>query len=210
MLFVVFLLYLYRFIYGEVVNAIPLNGGSYNVLLNTTTKRMASFAASLAILSYLATGVVSATSACTYLSTQVPTLPLVPGTIVLLGIFAMLCCIGIAESSVVALAMFGMHGCTLVGLSFACLWYTWVHPEVMWENLASPYPELNLAGTWISGDAFTALFFGFGSAMLGISGFESSSQFVEEQQPGVFTKTLKVIWIGSFLSISNPPCDSFE
>jgi hypothetical protein len=33
-----------------------MNGGSYNVLLNTTSKRVASIAASLAILSYIATG----------------------------------------------------------------------------------------------------------------------------------------------------------
>ncbi|RQM25019.1 hypothetical protein B5M09_009982 [Aphanomyces astaci] len=54
------ILYLYRYIYGEVVNAIPLNGGSYNALLNTTTKRIASVAAALGILSYVATGAESA------------------------------------------------------------------------------------------------------------------------------------------------------
>jgi len=33
-----------------------------------------------------------------------------------------------------------------------------------------------------------ALFFGFAAAMLGISGFESSANFVEEQADGVFPK----------------------
>jgi hypothetical protein len=33
-----------------------------------------------------------------------------------------------------------------------------------------------------SGGIFTALFLGFSAAMLGISGFESSANFVEEQQ----------------------------
>lgn len=50
------MLYLFRAIYGEAVSALPMNGGSYNVLINTTSKQTAAFAASLAILSYIATG----------------------------------------------------------------------------------------------------------------------------------------------------------
>ena len=41
----------------------------------------------------------------------------------------------------------------------------------------------------------TALFFGFAVALLGISGFESSANFVEEQEAGVFPKTLRNMWI---------------
>ena len=40
-------LYLFRSIYAEVGSAIPLNGGAYNVLLNTTSKARASPHASL-------------------------------------------------------------------------------------------------------------------------------------------------------------------
>jgi amino acid transporter len=47
-----------------------------------------------------------------------------------------------------------------------------------------------------------ALFFGFSAAMLGISGFESSANFVEEQAEGVFPKTLRNMWIA--VSILNP------
>lgn len=49
-------LFLFRKIYGEVVGALPLNGGAYNVLLNSSNKSMASLAACLTILSYVATG----------------------------------------------------------------------------------------------------------------------------------------------------------
>lgn len=48
-------LYAFRAIYGEVVTAIPVNGGSYNALLNTTNKPMAALAACLSMLSYIAT-----------------------------------------------------------------------------------------------------------------------------------------------------------
>lgn len=61
-----FLVYL-RFIYGEAISALPMNGGAYNVLINTTSKPVASFAACLAVISYIATGVVSAATAVSYL-----------------------------------------------------------------------------------------------------------------------------------------------
>lgn len=48
-------LYVFRPIYGEVVTALPVNGGSYNALLNTTSKPMAALAACLSLLSYIAT-----------------------------------------------------------------------------------------------------------------------------------------------------------
>ena len=185
-------LYLYRFIYGEVINAIPLNGGSYNVLLNTTSKRVASFAASLAILSYIATGVVSGTSACTYLATQMPSIDVVTATIVLLFFFAVLSFVGITESSVVALVIFIGHVLTLTVLCSLSIVNVVKHPEILFNNFNTDYPMINMAGEMVSGSATHALFFGMAAAMLGISGFESSSQFVQEQQDGVFPKTLRV------------------
>ena len=38
LLIVAAVLFLFRRIYGEVVGALPLNGGAYNALLNTTSK----------------------------------------------------------------------------------------------------------------------------------------------------------------------------
>ncbi len=59
-------LYLFRRIYAEVGSALPLNGGSYTVLLNTTGKRLAAGAAVLTLLSYIATAVISANEAMHY------------------------------------------------------------------------------------------------------------------------------------------------
>ncbi|ETW07093.1 hypothetical protein H310_03163 [Aphanomyces invadans] len=214
------ILYLYRFIYGEVVNAIPMNGGSYNVLLNTTSKRVASVAASLAILSYIATGVVSGTSACTYLASTFPGIPVVGATVGLLFFFAALTCLGISESAVVALVIFVVHTLTLATLCGLSVWFI-VHNrgQLLYANLfETAYPSINLAGTWIDGDVFSALFFGTSTAMLGISGFESSSQFVQEQAPGVFPKTLRNMWWGvavfnpllSFLSLGVMPLSTMN
>ena len=66
LLIVAAMLYLFRKIYSEVVGALPLNGGAYNALLNTTSKSRASVAACLTILSYMATAVISAGEAMNY------------------------------------------------------------------------------------------------------------------------------------------------
>ncbi|KAJ0396867.1 hypothetical protein P43SY_002974 [Pythium insidiosum] len=207
-------LYFFRYIYEEAVTAIPLNGGSYNVLLNTTSKRTAALAATLGIISYLATGVVSGTSAMQYLNTQVE-IPIVFGTVALLFGFAMLCIIGIAESSTVALVIFVFHVFTLTMLSGLSIFHAITHPHIFWDNMKTDFPSVNVAGTLIQGNVLTAIFFGYSSAMLGITGFETSAQFVEEQERGVFRKTLRNMWVSatfynillSFLSLAVLPLD---
>ncbi|CAK5054202.1 unnamed protein product [Aphanomyces euteiches] len=213
------ILYLYRYIYGEVVNAIPLNGGSYNALLNTTTKRIASIAAALGILSYVATGVVSGTSACTYLQSLVPSLSIVPASIGLLFLFAVLAIIGIRESAGVALVIFIFHATTLIALCVLSLVFVVKDKAAILDsNFNKPYPDINVAGSMVHGSLGTALFFGTSTAMLGISGFETSAQFVEEQAPGVFPKTLRNMWWGvllfnpliSFLSLGVLPLETIS
>ena len=48
----------------------------------------------------------------------------------------------------------------------------------------------------------TDIFYGFSLALLGVSGFETSSNYIEEQKPGVFPKTLRNMWI--VVSVFNP------
>jgi amino acid transporter len=61
-------------------------------------------------------------------------------------------------------------------------------------NWQAPLPDGN--------GVVLAVFFGFSAGLLGISGFESSANFVEEQKPGVFRKTLRNMWIA--VSVFNP------
>src|SRR5665811_2251482 len=81
LLIVSLVLFLFRKIYGEVVGALPLNGGAYNALLNTTSKTVASFAATLTLLSYMATAVISANEAIHYVHTLLDSLPIIIATI---------------------------------------------------------------------------------------------------------------------------------
>ena len=74
-------LYLYKKVYTEVVEALPLNGGAYNCLLNSTSKLTASLAACMTILSYIATAVISAKTAVEYLHHLMPVFPIIVTTI---------------------------------------------------------------------------------------------------------------------------------
>jgi amino acid transporter len=195
LLIVSFVLFLFRKIYGEVVGALPLNGGAYNALLNTTSKSTASFAATLTLLSYMATAVISANEAIHYLHHIVPVLPIIPVTIVLLGIFAALAIGGISESARVAIGIFIFHLSSLVILSGFIIYYL-IHTgtSTFLENWHFP-----LSG---EGSISNAIFLGFAASMLGVSGFESSANFVEEQEKGVFPKTLRNMW--GIVSVINP------
>ena len=193
LLIVAAVLFLYRKIYGEVVGALPLNGGAYNVLLNTTSKSNASVAACLTILSYMATAVISATEAMHYLHNIVPSVNVFIATIGLLTLFLMLTILGISESAVVAVVIFIVHISSMVLLLFAGGWFVMNHGmDIFTTNFKAP----------VEGGIGRALFLGFCVAMLGISGFESSANFVEEQEPGVFRKTLRNMWVA--VSVINP------
>ncbi len=193
LLMVAAVLFLFRRIYGEVVGALPLNGGAYNVLLNTTSKSNASVAAALTILSYMATAVISASEAMHYVHSLLPNFSVLLATVVLLTVFLFLTILGISESSMVAIAIFLLHLFSMILLILSGTWFVIVNGlETFSLNFQSP----------MEGSIRSAIFFGFCAAMLGISGFESSANFVEEQQPGVFRKTLRNMWIA--VTIINP------
>lgn len=185
-------LFLFRNIYTEVVTALPLNGGAYNVLLNTTTKGKASIAACLTLLSYLATAVISAYTAMHYAHNLWHGLKVFAATIALLGFFAFLNLIGISESAIVALLLFTVHILTLTILVVCAGMLVSQDFSTLVINWQTPPP----------GGMLKAIFLGFSAAMLGISGFESSANFVEEQKAGVFPKTLRNMWIA--VAVFNP------
>lgn len=193
LLMVAGVLFLFRRIYGEVVGALPLNGGAYNALLNTTKKSTASVAASLTVLSYMATAVISASEAVKYAHSIWEIIPVVPVTIGVLLIFMGLVILGIGESSKVAIFIFLFHLLSLIILCSFCIYFFFHNGfEVLLANFDLP----------VKGSIGMALFFGFSAAMLGISGFESSANYVEEQKKGVFPKTLRNMWI--VVSVFNP------
>eukprot|EP00927_Polykrikos_kofoidii_P066059 TRINITY_DN61721_c0_g1_i1.p1 TRINITY_DN61721_c0_g1~~TRINITY_DN61721_c0_g1_i1.p1 ORF type:complete len:778 (+),score=98.37 TRINITY_DN61721_c0_g1_i1:81-2414(+) len=180
-------LYCFRSIYGEVVTALPLNGGIYNLLLNSSTKMTASVTACLTILSYTATGVVSAVTAASYVEctpalSSFEKVPLAAG---ILGFFAILMISGMKESSTLASSVFVLHISVLLILV--------VFSIFQMQEMGLGHLQNNLS--WEKQPPIgESIFFGFSSAMLGVSGFETSANFVEEQKPGVFAATLRNMW----------------
>lgn len=221
LLLVAAVLYLFRKIYAEVVGALPLNGGAYNALLNTTSKRAASVAACLTVLSYMATAVISALEGMHYVHNLWHGLDVMLGTIVLLAFFMVLTIIGITESAVVAIGIFITHLATLSLLLIMGVIFVFSNAAghddgglaTAKQNFAQELPAAPGTNDEFAdlssdddvdtpGSLWLALFFGFSVSMLGISGFESSSNFVEEQEHGVFPKTLRNMWIA--VSFFNP------
>ncbi len=192
LLLVAVILFFFRKIYAEVGSALPLNGGTYTLLLNSTNKKLAAGAACLTLLSYIATAVISAGEAMHYAHTLLHGLNVFWATVGLLAFFAILNLIGITESAVVAFGIFVFHMVTLTVLTVAAGIALFNSTETLSFNWQFPRPN----------GILHALFYGFAAAMLGISGFESSANFIEEQQPGVFPKTLRNMWIA--VSIFNP------
>jgi len=189
------ILFFFRKIYGEVVGALPLNGGAYNVLLNTTSKSNASLAACLTILSYMATAVLSASEAMKYLHSVFPVFPVIVATMVLLFLFLILTISGIGESSIVAIIIFLTHLTVILLIIGSSVFFLIGNGfDIASVNFHTPLKDKQTIAN--------ALFLGFSVAMLGISGFESSANFVEEQKPGVFPKTLRNMW--SAVMIINP------
>ena len=189
-------LFLYRRIYAEVVGALPLNGGAYNALLNTTSKSLASMAACLTILSYTATAVISANEAMHYGHSIWPLLPVMSATV---GLdtgrvhgpdhrrYR-----GVVQSGGGYLHLPSRHATLTVLMLSGGLYLLGNGLDVLSTNFTLPSEQ----------GPMTALFFGFSAAMLGISGFESSANFVEEQAEDVFPKTLRNMWVA--VSVFNP------
>jgi amino acid transporter len=188
-------LYLFRNIYAEVGLALPLNGGAYNVLLNCTTKLIASIAACLTLVSYIATAVVSASSAIAYGDNLWAGLNPAWAVTALLGFFCLLTLFGLKESANVALVIFSIHVVTMSILLITCL-----------IKIMQSYDSITMfVENWQTQSITSVpidIFYGFALALLGVSGFETSSNYIEEQNTGVFPKTLRNMWY--VVSLFNP------
>lgn len=184
-------LWLYKHVYTEVVEALPLNGGAYNCLLNATRKTIAAVAGVMTILSYVATSVISAKTASEYLHTIFPVVPVMYTTAGIIIAFAILVILGMKDSARVAAGIFGMHMFTLLLLvSLGLL-------RIANEGIGMLTINFGHTVDMMRSSSFAQMMlFAFAASLLGVSGFESSANFVEEQEPGVFRKTLRNMLLG--------------
>ncbi|CAG8471806.1 2329_t:CDS:10 [Acaulospora morrowiae] len=191
---VTLILYPFQGIMSEVGSALPLNGGSYNCLLNTSSKWFATVAAALELLDYVTTAVVSAATATSYLSGQFNLSSFVVFwmTVGLLIVTAGVVILGIKDSSNLAFTIFLFHCFTLTLLMVASV-VRWIIQgnSVLAENWKDPG----------SGNPMLDIFYGTCIGLLGITGFETSVNYIEEQKPGVYQKTVRNMWaLSSFFN----------
>ena len=172
-------MWLFKTTYQEGCSVSPLNGGAYTMVLQTIGRRMALVVGSMTILSYLATAVVSALSGSLYLSAiwggNWPSwLVALVAAIPVLG-FAALNLIGLKESAKLVVAISTFHFAMLIVMDVWGIAMAVMHPEMAhWDRLLHGFTGLPPQ----------AILLGFAAAFLGITGFESAAQIIEEiQQP---------------------------
>ena len=191
-LLVVFILYCYRFIYAEAVTALPMNGGTFNVLCHTTSKRVASYIACLSIISYVSTGTVSAVEAVEYLQNLIPSINSNLFVVGILLIFMIANLFGLSESAKISSGILIIH---LISMFILILC------SIIWLfNNGFDIYSFNYNNSQYN--FFESIFYGLAWGILGISGYETSAQYVQEQKPGVYIKTLKNMYI--IVAILNP------
>lgn len=210
------ILFLYKKVYTEVVEALPVNGGVYNCLLNATSKPIAATAGVMTFLSYIATAVISAKIGVEYINRvfsfekfvgDIPT-PEPVGitigaittvTIITLFLFALLVISGVKDSARVALGIFSLHLVTLsLFLILGAISFLQGDHSYFTANIAKTGMLLKQTGNTL----WFTLYLAFSASLLGVSGFESSANFVEEQAKGVFRKTLRNMLLG--VAVFNP------
>lgn len=178
------MMWLFKRTYEEGLALSPYNGGAYSMILRSIGRRIAVVAGSLTFVSYLATASVSALSGAFYFSSLFGGLD--GGTVVLLSfipivLFGLLNTRGIKEPAKLVTLIAGTHFFLLIliglwGLGFIA--FNWSEIDFAKMQDLKPGGEITLA----------VLMYGFAAAFLGITGFESAAQIVEElEAPALVT-----------------------
>lgn len=184
-------LYPFTRIISEVSMAVPFNGGTYNIYLNSVSKSIACVVAGISLLDYCGMAVISASSAVSYLSPDLPaSFPVFWLTVGILVLFALVSLFGARDSASLALIIFLFHCLTLLVLSITSVVYICVHTkELPFANNLLSVKQYSFT------DYLYALFYGFSIGLLSATGIETSSNYIEEQRPEVFAKTIWNMWL---------------
>ena len=179
------MMWMFKTTYQEGLALSPYNGGAYSMILRTVGRRLSVVAGSLTFVSYLATAAVSALSGGLYFSSLFPGGLPTPSVVLLsfvpIILFGLLNTKGIKEPAKLVTLIAGLHFALLLVIGVWGLGYLAINfNEIDFSKFQkiTPSGELTLA----------MLMYGFAAAFLGITGFESAAQIVEElEQPTMET-----------------------
>ncbi|KAF8635626.1 hypothetical protein AX15_000265 [Amanita polypyramis BW_CC] len=186
-------LFIWRPIMEELASALPISGAPYTFLLNTSTKSVALIGASLLLLDFSSTSVVSAATAATYLAGEVKSLPFPEWVVVaiLLLIFTAVSLTGIKESARIALIVLSLHMATMITLIVAAIVY--------WGKIGIG----QLRDNWKQGHATATsaaailkqVYYGLCLGMLGLTGFECVPAYIARIKHGHFPLVMRNLHI---------------
>ncbi len=169
------MMWVFKRTYEEGLALSPYNGGAYVMILRSIGRRASVLAGSLTFVSYLATAAVSALSGAFYLSSLfeggLSISAIVAISFVPIVIFGLLNSRGIKEPAKIVTAIAGVHFFLLLVMAIWGTVYLIVQ-GIEWPSWDQMVPEGKLRTGM--------LLHGFAAAFLGITGFESAAQIVEE------------------------------
>lgn len=201
------LMWAFKKTYEEGLALSPYNGGAYSMILRTLGRQAAVLAGALTVVSYLATAAVSSLSGAHYLSSMW-TGGLSNSTVVLLAfvpivLFALLNTKGIKEPAKLVTLIAGFHFALLIIISL------WGVGFLIWNWSSidlSGFTEMRTPKGYLS---FNLIMYGFAAGFLGITGFESAAQIVEELE-GPALETVRKLYKAVIILVSlTAPAISF-
>lgn len=187
-LVVCLLMWFFKSTYEEGCAASPFNGGAYMMVLQTVGRRVAMVVGALTILSYLATAAVSALSGAFYIDSfdnilNWPVANVVGVSIIPVVVFGVLNIIGIREPAMIVFAIAFLHFVLLLGMDvYGVILAIQTKADLgrIFHGIGQIHPVNMLQG--------------FAAAFLGITGFESAAQIVEQLKSPTW-KTLKQVYL---------------
>jgi amino acid transporter len=193
-LFVCLMMWFFKSTYEEGCAVSPFNGGAYIMVLQTVGRRLSMFVGAMTILSYLATAAVSALSGAYYLDSFDNLMDWSTGNILVVSIipvmlFGFANIKGIKEPAFIVFFVALFHFLLLLYLDINGLIMAFQrHADfaIVFKDLPSISPA--------------NLLHGCAAAFLGITGFESAAQIVEQLKTPTW-RTLKKVYLSIVLLV---------
>lgn len=187
-------MWFFKSTYEEGCTVSPFNGGAYIMVLQTIGKRLAMVVGSLTILSYLATAAVSALSGAYYIDSMDnimdwPTTSVLAAAITPVVIFGLLNIVGIKEPAIIVFFIAFFH--------FALLLYMDARGLMM---ALDRHADFSVIFKHVPKLSPQDLLHGCAAAFLGITGFESAAQIIEQLKTPTW-RTLKKIYLSIVLLV---------
>ncbi|KJA23900.1 hypothetical protein HYPSUDRAFT_39416 [Hypholoma sublateritium FD-334 SS-4] len=188
------ILFLWRPIMEELASALPISGGPYTYILNVSTKTFALVGAALLLLDFGSTSIVSAATAATYLSGEVPSLPFPTwvGAIIVLVLFTLISLTGVRESARLALGVLSLHIVSMIVLIIVAS----IHwRKIGVQQLTDNWNLWRATSSTSSSGIAKQIYYGICLGMLGLTGFECTPSYVSRIKPGKFPLVLRNLHI---------------